>query len=196
MDMKQYQKEWRLRHPNYHKDRRIRLGWIPKTDFLYTQSICRVCKEPKEFLLKLSKSSGGKQYYSCRDCNNLKCKKYRNTSLGKERHLMAIKKWESNNVDKIKTIRKVISKRYLQSAYINPDKTIHNKYKARWIFGAYRKRHRIVPLPCQICGGLKVDAHHPDYTQPCTIVWLCREHHVGFHQGIVKIPKSLYNKYR
>lgn len=39
---------------------------------------------------------------------------------------------------------------------------------------------RLTPLPCWICGE-KAEAHHPDYSQPLDVVWLCPLHHKRAH---------------
>ncbi len=31
--------------------------------------------------------------------------------------------------------------------------------------------------PCHVCGAKKVEAHHPDYTKPLDVLWLCKRHH-------------------
>lgn len=31
------------------------------------------------------------------------------------------------------------------------------------------------------CGSLKVEAHHPNYSEPLTVTWLCRRHHLELH---------------
>lgn len=31
------------------------------------------------------------------------------------------------------------------------------------------------------CGSLRVEAHHPDYAEPLTVIWLCRRHHLELH---------------
>ena len=36
-------------------------------------------------------------------------------------------------------------------------------------------------LPCFICGELKTEAHHPDYSRPLDVVWLCTQHHKDTH---------------
>ena len=40
---------------------------------------------------------------------------------------------------------------------------------------------RIRREPCFECGDPRVDAHHPDYTKPLLIQWLCRQHHKDEH---------------
>jgi len=36
--------------------------------------------------------------------------------------------------------------------------------------------------PCVVCGALKVDGHHPDYSKPLEVIWLCHAHHQQIHQ--------------
>lgn len=36
--------------------------------------------------------------------------------------------------------------------------------------------------PCMICNSSDVQAHHPDYTKPLDVVWLCPLHHSKIHQ--------------
>ena len=37
-------------------------------------------------------------------------------------------------------------------------------------------------LPCELCGNIKTDAHHPDYSKPLDVRWLCRLHHRNIHR--------------
>jgi hypothetical protein len=30
---------------------------------------------------------------------------------------------------------------------------------------------------CEVYVSFRVDAHHPDYSQPLVVIWLCRKHH-------------------
>ena len=34
---------------------------------------------------------------------------------------------------------------------------------------------------CIICGNSKVHGHHPDYTKPLEVIWLCPLHHKQLH---------------
>lgn len=40
---------------------------------------------------------------------------------------------------------------------------------------------RLARMPCEICGDLKVHAHHTDYSKPLDVMWLCRRHHLEQH---------------
>lgn len=39
--------------------------------------------------------------------------------------------------------------------------------------------------PCWVC-GVKAEAHHPDYSKPLEVVWLCRPHHMQAHALIAR----------
>lgn len=39
---------------------------------------------------------------------------------------------------------------------------------------------KVTQLPCLICGE-KAEAHHPDYSAPLDVVWLCSAHHKQAH---------------
>lgn len=34
---------------------------------------------------------------------------------------------------------------------------------------------------CKECGEKKTQAHHPDYSKPLDIIWLCKKHHAELH---------------
>jgi hypothetical protein len=36
--------------------------------------------------------------------------------------------------------------------------------------------------PCSICGAERAEAHHPDYSKPLDVVWLCKPHHAEVHR--------------
>jgi hypothetical protein len=40
---------------------------------------------------------------------------------------------------------------------------------------------RLLPLPCLECGA-KAQAHHPDYSAPLAVSWLCSTHHAQLHK--------------
>ena len=40
---------------------------------------------------------------------------------------------------------------------------------------------KLVRAPCVVCGEDLVEAHHPDYSKPLEVVWLCHTHHLEVH---------------
>lgn len=57
---------------------------------------------------------------------------------------------------------------------------------ARSYLGVYLRRGKIKAQPCVSCGA-KAQAHHPDYSKPLDVIWLCRKHHLELHKQ--KQPK-------
>ena len=55
------------------------------------------------------------------------------------------------------------------------------KYKAHSLVNSAVKRGVINKLPCIICGTEKTEAHHPDYSSPLDVIWLCPRCHKQTH---------------
>lgn len=36
--------------------------------------------------------------------------------------------------------------------------------------------------PCQVCGSSESEMHHPDHEMPLFVFWLCRDHHLAWHE--------------
>lgn len=67
---------------------------------------------------------------------------------------------------------------------LNPEQ--RRKMNARAYANCYQRRGRIKPKPCEQCGAAKAQKHHPDYTRPLHVVWLCRECHLTLHSQHVE----------
>jgi hypothetical protein len=46
---------------------------------------------------------------------------------------------------------------------------------------------------CLICGQENADAHHPDYTKPLSVTWLCRRHH-SIHHARIRVAENLVQR--
>lgn len=55
-----------------------------------------------------------------------------------------------------------------------------HRRKAAVMVGNAVRSGALVPQPCFICGD-KAQAHHPDYSRPLDVVWLCISHHRQAH---------------
>jgi len=73
--------------------------------------------------------------------------------------------------------RKLMAARYQQNRRENsPEKYFANSA----VSNAVRDK-RLIKQPCAVCGSLKVEAHHTDYSRPLDVIWLCRGHHLEQH---------------
>lgn len=47
-----------------------------------------------------------------------------------------------------------------------------------------KRRGRLKPKPCEVCGSTEaIEAHHDDYQKPLVVRWLCRKHHRAHHRN-------------
>ncbi len=92
---------------------------------------------------------------------------------GKGRHCSLSCAGKAGNIEKhgteIKDPHYDYKKKYRED---NPEKTkVH-----RLIQKEYRNG-RIKKAPCVVCGSVKSEAHHENYSDPYDIIWLCKKHH-------------------
>jgi uncharacterized OB-fold protein len=59
----------------------------------------------------------------------------------------------------------------------NPD-----KIKAQSSIANAVRDGKILRKPCEKCGNPVSQAHHPDYSKPLEVVWLCVKHHREIHR--------------
>lgn len=56
------------------------------------------------------------------------------------------------------------------------------KVKARDMVRIRMRHNTVLKQPCEVCGELKVEAHHDDYNKPLSVRWLCMSHHRELHR--------------
>ena len=65
-----------------------------------------------------------------------------------------------------------------------------DRKKAHTMVGNAVRDGRLIKLPCFICGEGKVEGHHPDYSSPLSVVWLCTQCHKDTHAMHYHIEKE------
>jgi len=134
--------------------------------------LCRRCNE--EF--KPAKWQIKKHDWVCKGCRNVSIKKqpyYKNvTSYNREYRKRLHVKESIKKLSKVRRERPGYKERAAIHAMVSYSVTLG----------------KTIRKPCQICGVLKVDGHHPDYKKPLEVIWLCRKHHIQ----IEKQAKKLY----
>jgi hypothetical protein len=110
---------------------------------------CYVCGEIKpKSEFRVANRKAGKMCSRCKKCDN---KQKRNMT--------------PNRI----IMKRRIAKRYNEN---NPDKT-HARQMAKYAYGPRKKGY------CEICKKYKpLEKHHPDYTKPLEVMFLCRRCHM------------------
>jgi hypothetical protein len=72
------------------------------------------------------------------------------------------------------------------------DKAI--RVKARGYLNHAVRGNKIKRMPCEICGNIKSEAHHHNYSKPLDVKWLCDKHHHEEHKKIRQNPELLETK--
>lgn len=118
---------------------------------------CGKCKTTEGSFIKNSISSSGKYSYYCRSCNTERAKKYRATAKGKEKIYKAV----------YKSMKKHAAK---HSARVS-------------VCYHVKKGNLEKPSKCSVCKKEStIYAHHPDYSKPLEVIWLCRDCHCEEHR--------------
>lgn len=132
----------------------------PLSGFYKIGAICKECKriEQRQRFLAYSQDPNwvAKERKRTRE-RNIRlgyAEKYRATTKAQKKRLAEIKKaWIERNPAKRKA---------------------HNILSAALRDGKIKKKR------CEVCGKY-AQAHHPDYSKPLEIVWLCPKHHKQIH---------------
>jgi len=140
------------------------------------------------FELKSDKPFG--RGYRCKTCKNQLSKEYR--AKHKEYYAKYLHEYMKKYVPKRKYARKYIKKEYkppseARKEYIRQywrthKKKVNDKVRSRKRFYRSILDGRTTKQPCSVCGNLLVEGHHPDYSKPFGVVWLCRKHHIELHR--------------
>jgi hypothetical protein len=67
------------------------------------------------------------------------------------------------------------------AAKYSKDPILSTHHKARHLARQAIRRGDLVRMPCEVCGMVKSEAHHDDYSKPLDVRWLCRTHHTEWH---------------
>lgn len=101
----------------------------------------------------------------------IKQREYRSKPEKKAMELRSEKLWRTDPKNRAKLTEK--QRKYRQKHA--------EKYKAHRLVAYAVKTGRLAKRPCVVCGD-EAEAHHDDYSQPLSVQWLCRYHHVQAHR--------------
>jgi len=106
-----------------------------------------------------------------------KCKECTKKDVGEnyrknKEHYQQYEKDREGNPDR--KLKKLAYQRKRRRAYPIKD-------KARAAVSRSLKSGALIRQPCEVCGEMKTEAHHDDYSKPLQVRWLCFKHHREIH---------------
>jgi len=64
------------------------------------------------------------------------------------------------------------------------------KLAARYAVKVALQNGTLARQPCERCGGVPSEAHHPDYSRPIDVTWLCRPCHLAEHGRVSRAGEA------
>ena len=152
---------------------------------------CGKCKEFKSngYFYRNIKSKNGLRN-TCKEC----IAKYA-VEYGKS-HKNAIRlrllKWRENNPDKARELSRKNFERRREKQCIYTRlrrKLFPEQKKAVNAINNMIRAGKIKRKKCIYCDKIG-EGHHPDYTKPLEVIWMCSSHHKRFHNNLLKYNKQ------
>ena len=160
------------------------LSWNSRPTFLLMKT-CKKCNQEKPYA-EFNKSRMRKDGYhsQCRECRN----KYDRAQWHKhkEKRLEYKDEYRKENKEQIKEC----SQNYYQANRAKISEKRQEPHKQRKLVAQRKvsnaiRKGELARSACWYCGEPNADAHHPDYDQPLSVVWLCRKHHFQAHAASI-----------
>ena len=133
-------------------------------DSLWINRKCCICKSQEglsKIYNRIRKDGSNREGYICRPCNTDRIRKYRNTKNGKRVIAAITKKQRIKNKSSGKESARIALNQSVKSGKI------------------------IKPRTCSRCpSSFHIHAHHPDYSKPIDVIWLCAACHSAEHKRI------------
>lgn len=123
--------------------------------------VCHVEKPLEEFHKNKNKPLG--REYMCRTCRR-DCDRAQNQRPERIEKMEQYRQAEST----MERNRERSKQHYIDNPEAN---------RARAMIAGLIRAGLIERFPCQVCGKEPTDGHHPDYSKPLEVIWLCRSHH-------------------
>ncbi len=131
---------------------------------------CELDKPITEFYRDRQKADG--LMARCKACANAAVQRFRRTDSGVKSRRATEAKYRA--IPEGRENRRIGHKLYRKR---HPGKVVAHMAVSHAI-----RSGELVPQPCAQCGYPVTEAHHPDYSKPLEIVWLCRKHHSEAHR--------------
>jgi hypothetical protein len=132
--------------------------------------VCKDCRETKdisEFYTHPGSADG--HLGKCKECQKAASRKARNAD---------IERYREYDRKRAKLPYRIAAAIAVTKRWRAEDK---RRSKCHNAVARALKNGELEPIPCAVCGSEKVEAHHPSYDLPLSVVWLCSVHHKEVH---------------
>lgn len=139
------------------------------------------CEKPLDAFYKHSRMGDG-HLNKCKECTKNDVSKHRQGNLERIRFYDRMRGAMPHRLAARREYSKTpAGKSSHKRALLLSKQKSPGKAKARFAVSNALRNGRLTKLPCLVCGAEKVEGHHPDYSRPLDVVWLCQSHHKQAH---------------
>lgn len=133
---------------------------------------CKLSKNISDFYKDKSKYDG--ICGQCKSCD--KESRYKNRAFNRAHYREVERKYL--RTEKGKSVAKASREKFVKKhpLALKAHREVHNALKTGLL----------TYCDCVFCGQ-KAQAHHPDYTKPLDVIWLCTIHHKQIHMGRISL---------
>lgn len=143
------------------------------------------------------KQMGDGHLNKCKECTKKDSNKHRADNLEKirayDRARGQTEKRRQRNRDYVNYMKTHEPERWSKMRYEACKKQRRKspeKYKAKQMISNLKRSGKVIQKACEICGNTKTEAHHPDYSKPLEVIWLCDFHHKEEHKRLKEVKRK------
>lgn len=140
------------------------------------------CEKPTEEFYKHSRMSDGR-LNKCKECTRADVAKHRLDNLER---IQAYDKSRGSSRNRRVLVPHEKREQIRREGRTSWETSHPQRAKAQKILSSAVANKKVVPWP--VCAmaecNRKPQAHHPDYSRPLDVVWLCPSHHTQAHRSI------------
>lgn len=141
-----------------------------------------LCVKPLDQFYRHTRTADGR-LNKCIECTRADVAKHRLENIERIRAYDRMRGSQPHRVAARKEYAKTPAGRQAHQRALKASALRHpGREKARYAVSNAIRDGRLTPWPCEVCGTEEAEGHHPDYSRPLMVVWLCPPHHREAHQ--------------
>lgn len=141
---------------------------------------CNVEKPFKDFYVHKAMADGYLNF--CKECTKSRVSKHRELNIEYVREYDKKRAMTPVRVEARRLYAKTDAGKAAKNKALRNYREKHtDRYFAHVALGNAVRDGVVKKQPCLICGETKVEGHHPDYSRPLDVVWMCKKHHTETH---------------